>query len=152
MKYPMRTKQKWIVLIFLFALIGIRGCDKDNADEQLPPIIELKDVTKKQVQQLLQGKWKVFKACGGIAGTCEDITGSYREFIGTNKIRFTVDDRIFDEKITKWELTVYGWIAHLNNEDASIFRTTYTNIVNDTLYFSDFTISDSYTWQAVKIK
>jgi hypothetical protein len=159
-KYLMKTKQKWIVLSFLFALIGIGGCDKDSADEQLPPIIDYPDdatfiefnhVRVEKAQQLVQGKWRVYLSCGGFAG-CQYLTGNYyQEFMGVNTLRITNPESTNEFYIDQWKITNHGCEVIYNNNSSSFVLEA---LRNDTLSCSNglYGTNMSISFQAVKEK
>jgi hypothetical protein len=139
--------KKIIITALFLAGVWIIGCNKKDKEPKEPkepvaPLIEFKDISIEEAQQLVQGKWRTFRRCGGYAG-CQDVTDSYFEFIGTDKYRSIWSDQTTDYTISEWEKTETGWRV-LNFE--------LSRLVNDTLECGTGQGLNSMAWWAVRVK
>jgi hypothetical protein len=151
----MKKKHKWLVLILLFAIIGMGGCgtEEDSDDEQLPtiidylddaPFIEFKHVTVAKTQQLVQGKWRVYLQLGGGINWRQEFNGNYyQEFIGVNTLRTTNPESTRDTKILKWRRIDRGCEIVTDNNTIVLEQ-----LSNDTLTYSvgEYGINTAYIY------
>lgn len=110
--------QIYSVLALFLSSLWIGGCSKNEE----PPVIEepqdtvvvspppdssniyFDTLTIAQVQQLLQGKWKIEQNCwSGLAEiNCTESGKEYLEFVGTDTLRFIKDSVVNDYEILEW--------------------------------------------------
>jgi hypothetical protein len=133
--------------------IGVSGCD--NKEEKKisdfePSYIAFKDIDVQEVQQLVQGKWRVTASVGGVAGW-QNVTGVFLEYIGTDKFREIVNNSISEKKIVDWERTEYGCKVTFEKDEYSKYRFLESLTSNDTLSLGDGNI-DGLGAVAVRIK
>jgi hypothetical protein len=146
-----------ILLAVLAAGIGvITGCDSRYNDaqqyEELFPPVYFRDLSVEDTQKLVQGKWNVFQASGGFAGTTERINLRI-EFIDTTIWRTDDGNTVTDRVIDKWEKINtaggFGTGIYIHLKDG--FSTKLVSLRNDTLHYTD-ALYDGYDYLAVKIK
>jgi len=122
-------------------MIGAGGCGKDN-DEQLPPIIdypvdapliEFKHVTVEKAQQLVQGKWRVYRTLTNL-GFWNTPSGAVFEidFVDSKTYRVTSNAEINEWVIEKWKRGENGCELFFKDSQNSAARIL-VDITNDTI-------------------
>jgi len=146
---------KYIAFIAIaISLVMLCSCKKNN--DEIPSgsaVIQFKDLDVQTVQQLVQGKWRIIKQCGGVAG-CVDITDFSHEYIGADKLRITNGNKVDEKEIIEWKKITDGYeiIVSTTGSD-SVYAFTLNSLVRDTLSFG--TQPDRlpvFGWQAIRVK
>jgi hypothetical protein len=143
--------------------MGGCGTEEDSDDGQLPPIIdylddapfiEFKHVTVEKAQQLVQGKWRVYRILNNLGFWNIPSDAVYEiAFVGSKTYRVTTNDGIHEYVIEKWNREKSGcelFFTENKNRAGRILE----NLTNDTLFISNnpdkYYLVENY-W-AVKIK
>jgi hypothetical protein len=104
--------------------------------EEPSAIIYFKDLEIEEAQELVMGRWRVFRVCGGIIG-CEDITRlQYHEFVNADTFRISgeIDSPVYERRIGQWEKVEGGIKIVFENAHTWDILLLTTLVQNDTLY------------------
>ncbi|MDR1225921.1 MAG: hypothetical protein LBK47_03370 [Prevotellaceae bacterium] len=106
-------------------------------------------------QQLVQGKWKIYRQCGGVVG-CMNVKEVFtHEYVGADKLCITNIDETDEKTITEWRKSNAGYEIIVSSIDSdSTYAFTLRMLVNrDTLHFGTrLNKMPVLTWAAVKDK
>ena len=147
-------KKYFVILSAFFLCLGTAGCKNEDLSEDT--YIEFKDLDVETVQNLVQGKWRMYKTMGGFVGIqYYNDAGWYYE-IGKDKIREVKGNSfpVREYDIKAWRKDEVGWVA-LASEDA--FTGFYLiSLHNDTIgtgiYVSPTVLGAGIFTMSVKVK
>jgi hypothetical protein len=136
--------------------IEITFITRASTDLFEPSMVAFDSLDVQTVQQLVQGKWKIYRQCGGVVG-CQGVKEVFtHEYVGTDKLRISRIDKTDEKAITEWRKSSAGYEIIVSSTDSEpTYAFTLTMLVNkDTLYFgtTHFDEMPVFTWAAEKVK
>lgn len=126
--------------------VGFIGCHDEVKDTSN---VELGKLSPEQVQECLEGTWRVIQQCGGVAG-CVDVTGWLEEYSRDRVVSYTPDAEPVVSEIREWVKEERGYRLLFKDREADLLLQA---IRGDTLYSSNGKEDSAvFTWMAVRVK